>query len=268
MAPGLPWDAPVPAHSLCFLDLEMTGLDPARDRIVEICIERVHGEALEARLCTLVHAPAEGGQQIHGIPTAALDEAPPFEALADRVVELLAGGLVVAHGAAHDLAFLAAELQRLGHGWQPPPFIDTLAVARRALDLPSHGLATLAAHFGIDNPSPHRAANDVRVLRGLFARLVDLVQPTTLGALARVELPGRPSMTQVVALAEQAMALGRPLLVDYRRRGRPRERLALCVTAVRTDLDPPWVLGYLQHSRGRRQLRGDRILAAELASPR
>jgi DNA polymerase-3 subunit epsilon len=35
------------------------------------------------------------------------------------------------------------------------------------------------------------------------------------------------------------------------------------ITDVRTDLDPPRVLGYLLPSRSRRELRADRILAIE-----
>jgi hypothetical protein len=36
------------------------------------------------------------------------------------------------------------------------------------------------------------------------------------------------------------------------------------VTDVRTDLDPPQVLGYLLPSRSRRELRADRILALDV----
>jgi DNA polymerase-3 subunit epsilon len=41
------------------------------------------------------------------------------------------------------------------------------------------------------------------------------------------------------------------------------QRFRFHVTAVLTDLDPPVVLGYLQHTRGRRQLRADRIVRIE-----
>jgi hypothetical protein len=35
------------------------------------------------------------------------------------------------------------------------------------------------------------------------------------------------------------------------------------VTALRTELDPPMAIGYLSHTRGRRELRIDRILSLE-----
>ncbi|MBV9948547.1 MAG: hypothetical protein JOZ69_16980, partial [Myxococcales bacterium] len=47
--PGPPWDLPVTEAPLAFVDLEMTGLDVARDRVVEICAERVVGGRCERR---------------------------------------------------------------------------------------------------------------------------------------------------------------------------------------------------------------------------
>jgi DNA polymerase-3 subunit epsilon len=51
--------------------------------------------------------------------------------------------------------------------------------------------------------------------------------------------------------------------VRYRPARRGPEELVVRVMGVRTDLDPPRVLGYLLPSRSRRELRADRILAIE-----
>ena len=53
------------------------------------------------------------------------------------------------------------------------------------------------------------------------------------------------------------------MTVRYRPARRRPEELVFCVTGVRTDLDPPRVLGYLLPSRSRRELRADRILAID-----
>ncbi len=44
------WDASVDEVELCFVDLEMTGLDAKQDRVVEVCIERVRGDIVESRV--------------------------------------------------------------------------------------------------------------------------------------------------------------------------------------------------------------------------
>src|SRR3954471_7226253 len=89
--PGPPWDLPLAEAPLAFVDLEMTGLDAKKDRVVEICIERVRGGAAEERLHTLVRP--EGGEtgnvHVHGIDVAALASAPTFAEIADRVAKIL-----------------------------------------------------------------------------------------------------------------------------------------------------------------------------------
>ena len=61
--------------------------------------------------------------------------------------------------------------------------------------------------------------------------------------------------------ATRAVEDASDVIVRYRPAHRGPEDLVMRLTAVRTDLDPPRVLGYLLASRGRRELRADRILA-------
>src|SRR5579872_4922864 len=70
--PGPPWDLPVEATPLAFVDLEMTGLDVERDRVVEVCIERVVGGVVQSHVTTLVQpgARAGGAAQYHGLDAA------------------------------------------------------------------------------------------------------------------------------------------------------------------------------------------------------
>ena len=106
--PGPPWDLPVREAPLAFVDLEMTGLDPVRDRVVEVCIERWRGDVREDALETLVRPPsrAGGNAHVHGIDEAALAAAPAFDKIADDVTALLAGAIFVAHaaGVGHDVS--------------------------------------------------------------------------------------------------------------------------------------------------------------------
>ena len=52
--PGSPWDDPIDRAPLVFLDLEMTGLRPADDRVIEICAERVEGGVTVGSVASLV----------------------------------------------------------------------------------------------------------------------------------------------------------------------------------------------------------------------
>ncbi|MSP24987.1 MAG: 3'-5' exonuclease [Myxococcales bacterium] len=264
---GSPWDDPLLVAPLAFVDLEMTGLERDRDRVVEICIERVRGGTLEARMSCVVRPEGDepgGGAKIHGIPPAELANAPPFAELAAEVVRLLDGAVLVAHGADHDVAFLQAELARTGRQWRCVHFIDTLLLSRRAFNFQSHRLVALAKELAVESPTSHRADNDVRVLRAIFARIVAELRPMTLRDLWHVRVGAGHVRPEILATVERALASRTPARVRYRSAGRAAKDIVFHVTALRRDVDPPVATGYLDHTRGRRELRIDRILSIEL----
>jgi DNA polymerase-3 subunit epsilon len=167
----------------------------------------------------------------------------------------------VAHAAAWDVAFLEAELARAARPRRIEHFLDTLALSRRAFALPSHRLVALCHSLGIPHERAHRAASDVAALRAVFARVLGVLLPTTPRDLWHVRIGQKSARPDVVAAAVQAVDHDAPVTVRYRPAHRAAEDLLFRVTGVRTDLDPPRVLGYLLPSRGRRELRADRILA-------
>lgn len=262
---GSPWDDPIEEAALVFLDLEMTGLRPEVDRVIELCAERVEGGRLVARVSTLVRPDSgvHGNEHIHGISREALAAAPTFADLAADVERLLDGAVLVAHGAPWDIAFLEAELARAGCPRSLPHYIDTLTLSRRALALPSHALGALCQELGIAPGHAHRAGDDVHALRAIFGHLKGLLAPATPRDLWHVRVGRRVARPDIVAKAVRAAELGVPVTIRYRAARRPPEELAFQITRVRTDLDPPHVLGYLLVTRSRRELRADRILAIE-----
>jgi DNA polymerase-3 subunit epsilon len=263
--PGSPWDDPLGEAPLCFVDLEMTGLRPEEDRVVEVCCERVRGERVEASLTSLVRPPdgAFGNAHIHGIEPGDLASAPSFAELAPRIEAALDGAIVVAHAAIWDVAFVEAELARAGRPRRIEHYLDTLTLSRRAFALPSHRLAALCAEFGIERARAHRAGDDVAALRAVFRRVTSVLAPRTPRDLWHVRVGQRHARPDLLAAALHALEHELTVVVRYRPAHRAPEELTLRVTGVRTDLDPPRVLGYLLPSRSRRELRADRILAIE-----
>lgn len=261
--PGPPWDQPLGEAPLAFVDLELTGLRPERDRIIEVCVERVRGGVLEARVASLVRPEpmSFGNGEIHGIQIADLEGAPTFGALAPRIVEVLSGAIMVAHAADKDAAFLEAELARAGIAFQAPFHVDTLSLSRRAFAFKTHGLVALSKALGLAHDRPHRAASDVTAMRALFDRITAVLRPATPRDLWHVRVGERHARPDVLAAAAHAVEQGLPVTVRYRPSHRAPEDLAMRLLSVRTDLDPPRVLGYLLASRAHRELRADRILA-------
>ena len=266
---GSPWDVPLGEAPLVFLDLEMTGLLPATDRVIEICAERVRGGVVEASLTSLVRPEcgASGNAQIHGIEPADLESAPLFTELSEKIEQILDGAIVVAHAAPWDIAFLEAELARAGRPRIIEHYLDTLTLSRRAFALPSHRLSALCESLGIRRERAHRAGDDVQALRAVFDKVIVVLAPATARDLWHVRIGERHARPDVVAAALRALEGDVPVKIRYRPARRGTEELTVRITGVRTDLDPPRVLGYLLPARSRRELRSDRILAIEPAEP-
>lgn len=262
--PSSSWDAPLTETPLAFVDLEMTGLDEQRDRVLQVCVERVVGGVMVDRFVSFVDPEGPvGNAAIHGIGADELAGAPTFAAIAPRVRAILEGAILVAHGASYDVAFLAAEFARVGVAWAATHHLDTLHLSRRAFNFKSHRLSVLARELGIECPTAHRADNDVRVLRALFERVLAVLQPRTARDLWHVRTGLAHARPEVIAGLEEALLAGKSLRLRYRPAGRAAQEIPFHVTAMRTELDPPMVIGYLTHSRGRRELRIDRILSLE-----
>jgi DNA polymerase-3 subunit epsilon len=264
------WDEPMESAPLVFLDLEMTGLRRDRDRVIEICAARARGGRVEASLESLVKPDCGtfGSAEIHGIEARELETAPGFGAIADSLLQLLEGSVIVAHAAFWDVAFIEAELARIGRPITFPFFLDTLTLSRRAFSFPNHSLSALCSELSIDRKRAHRAADDVAALMQLWPKILDVLVPATPRDLWHVRIGQRRARPAVVAAAVLAAESGAPVRVRYRPARRGPEDLDMRITAVRTDLDPPRVLGYLLASRSRRDLRADRILLIEpIAAP-
>ncbi|MDI3283177.1 3'-5' exonuclease [Polyangium sp. 15x6] len=262
---GSPWDDPIDEAPLVFLDLEMTGLRPASDRVIELCAERTRGGHVEASLTTLVRPDDStfGNAHVHGIQREDLTHAPTFVEIADKLLAVCEGGILVAHAASWDVTFLEAELARANRPERFPFFLDTLVLSRRAFALPTHALGSLCASLGVTQARAHRAEDDVHALREVWKKIREVLAPATPRDLWHVRIGQRYARPAIVAAAVAAAEIGRPVRLRYRPAHRGPEDLEFCVTSVRTDLDPPRVLGYLLPSRSRRELRADRILLIE-----
>jgi DNA polymerase-3 subunit epsilon len=265
--PGPPWDMPIGEAPLAFVDLEMTGLDAAHDRVVEVCIERVVGGQVVQSIASLVD-PGErvgGAAHVHGLDAAALAGSPPFAALADQVLALVDGAVLVAHAASWDVRFLVAELKRAGRDVHLDHWLDTLALARRSFAFHSYSLAALCRELSIERGQAHRAESDVRALRAVFERCVSVLSPTSVRDLWEVRVGERRARQAIVDACEAAAKHGAPVTLVYRAARRAPEPMTMVLLEVRSDLDPPRVVGYQLPGRGRRELRADRILRLDPA---
>jgi predicted DnaQ family exonuclease/DinG family helicase len=153
------------------LDLETTGLDPARDRVIEVGAVAFTPERVISTLERLVdpgRAVPETVLRLTGIKPEELRGAASAESALNELSTFLRGRQAVGHGARLDVDFLTTAGL-----WDPSQeILDTLDVARILLpSAASHSLPLLAAEMGFTQPRPHRALDDADATRQLLLRL-------------------------------------------------------------------------------------------------
>lgn len=159
------------------VDLETSGLSPSSGRILEIALKRIdkNGKELD-EYSTLVNPESEevGATFIHHITPDAVKDAPTFEEIVDQIKFRMSGAIIVAHHAAFEDRFLAAEFKRAGIRVNSVPALDTLWLARTYLDLPNFKQETLIDFYGVDSSDAHTALGDVRALSKVLPKLLKL----------------------------------------------------------------------------------------------
>lgn len=180
------------------IDVETSGLEPGNARVVEIAILLVNsnGEVHE-EYATLIN-PGNGQVGptfIHHITEEAVLTAPTFQEVAGDILKRFENRIIVAHHAAFEDKFLAAEFKRAGIKLPPLPALDTLWLARQVVDLPNYKMQTVLQHYGVEEIDLHTALGDVRALNKLLPTLlgqgISILYPTAHAPLPQVEPSGK-----------------------------------------------------------------------------
>lgn len=153
---------------ILYMDVESTGLDPAKDRIVELAMVLRDEEAgteldvLDTLVDPGVSIPAEASA-VHGIRDRDVVDSPRFADLKDRVLGLLAACEVISgYSVSYDVRMLRSELARCG---ELPDF-----AGKRVRDAqhiffhhePRDLSAAVRYYCGRDLAGAHRAGADAR----------------------------------------------------------------------------------------------------------
>jgi DNA polymerase III epsilon subunit-like protein len=196
-----------------FIDCEMTGIDPARDAVIEVAARRMRGDVEEGSLDTLVRSgvpSAPAAQAAHGIDEALLTDAPPFVEVLPALESLLDGAVPVLHGAALDRVFLNRAFEAHGSRSRIRQVIDTVLLARRAVLAKSYRLAAVCDHLGVPPRRWHRAREDVLAVQEVFQRVTSLLRPESARDLWQVRAGVRAPTMVRDAVARTLTAAGAP----------------------------------------------------------
>lgn len=170
----------VEGREIVVFDLETTGIDVKKARIVQIAAIKLGPDLKEISQFHKLINPGvsipKGASDVHGILDSAVQNKPEFPKLASKIVEFIGDADIAGHNVwRYDLALLNAELER--HGRKPinskgRKIYDTLAISRKH-NSGRHNLAvTFARYCGAEMEGAHDARADTRAtVKVLLAQL-------------------------------------------------------------------------------------------------
>lgn len=156
------------------LDLETTGLDPQKDRIIEVAAIRINknGEIV-GEFQSLVNPgiPVPSLiQSLTGITPEELDQAPRFEEIQNQILAFIGESPILGHSVQFDVNFLKSHGVHLSQN----KILDTCQLAQTFLPREtSYSLEILSEKYGLVHDNKHRALDDTRVAIELYQLLME-----------------------------------------------------------------------------------------------
>jgi len=165
-------DTPVAEVTFVAFDTETTGLNAARDRLVEVAAVKFRRGQVLAEKTWLINPgrpipPA--AQAVHHITDAMVRGQPDFKTVYPAFEQFCRGAVLLAHNAHFDVSFVSAECARNGLPSPANLCVDTLPLSRVWFpDLASHSIGSLSTNLQLNAGGFHRALSDTMYLMLIF----------------------------------------------------------------------------------------------------
>lgn len=157
------------------LDLETTGLNIARDQIIEVAAIRIEEGREVSCYSSLIYCDAvpETIVELTGItPDKLKIEGKPIAQVLKELLEFIGDTRIVSHNASFDWRFLQQACKQNDILPRHPHITDTLNLARQKVeDVEDYKLLTLSKYFHFAILEPHRALADCRLTHQLYEKL-------------------------------------------------------------------------------------------------
>ena len=205
------------------IDVETTGLQPLRQRVIEIALIRYRSGQDTDRFSTLVNPDRRIPKFIStltGIDNDQVSDAPRFEEIAAAVEEFIEGELLVGHNVTFDVNFVSAELARAGRRQLVNERLDVMGLASRLIPgLRRPSLDKVALQLGMSPRKIHRAEIDAELAANVALHLAARAGDLGIDSLDRLRAIGRPaSLPAGDGKSRGSSYLDRSILADIPKR--------------------------------------------------
>lgn len=161
-------------QNLAFVDIETTGLDNKKDRVIEVGIVKIDKDGNVSTYSQLINPGFKISKEIReltGIKHKELVDAPQFAYVMPKLQEWLKVDLFIAHNSRFDYEFLAEEFARHQID-MTVPHLDTVKLARTFYpNYLTYNLDSIITRLKVKVEKRHRGLDDAQVLVTLFNKI-------------------------------------------------------------------------------------------------
>ncbi len=158
------------------LDVETTGLNPAKDKLLEIGAARIIDGEVSETYSTLIDTGVPVPlriQELTGITDEMQKTGKKTEIAIREFVEFCGNFPVLGHNVQFDFGFLKQTAVNYGLVFEKQA-LDTLKIARRVLpDIPSRKLPDMCRHYQVNPGNSHRALDDAIACHEILWKMWD-----------------------------------------------------------------------------------------------
>lgn len=185
----------IPLHALSFVvfDSETTGLDPAKDQVVQLGAVRVvngkliAGETFDTLVKPTIPIPASA-TKIHHIDNRMVKDAPDFADAHARLHGFTSDAVIVAHNAPFDMAFLQRQSKASALEFDNP-VLDTVHLSAIVFGgSATHTLDAISLRLGITIPDDmrHTALGDAIATAEVLVAMLPILEARGFTTLAEL----------------------------------------------------------------------------------
>lgn len=170
----------------CVCDIETTGIEPHRDKIIEVGLVKIIQGEIKETFSTLVKPGTPLPVRIKrltGLQDHMFNDSPHLSDVYRKVINFIGDFPLLGHNVSFDAAFLEHHL-----GIRFSGLFDTLELAKIVYPYaPGHRLADLCEYLGIEYTNRHRALSDALATAQLALNLLDKIKSFGLAYLIHLD---------------------------------------------------------------------------------
>ena len=162
------------------LDVETTGLDYTKERMVEFAAIRLENGKMKDRFETLINPQQhirKSSMAVHGITEEDVKDAPTEAEVMPMILDFIGDYHIVAHNVIFDYSFInEASIRTTGNPITNPRIDSQMMFKEIYPDLESCGLEALMNKFNVEFDTRHRAMADTEGLAKAYPELKKLYE--------------------------------------------------------------------------------------------